>query len=241
MLQAGFQRLQQHAEAEHLRRLREPLVVARNGGGNTGGYVGRQTVARQLALERIRQGNGQQASRFILRASLDQALDLFARDQAARRIVHQHPVVRLRPLLTQCQQAIAHAFGAAGTAGERCHEAAGRHFGRRAVLCKPVVSRREDQQGFGDGGAGSECRQRVPEHGAAGDGLVLLGDGRAGTTAGAGAGDDSVDVGHARIFHWVQMLVCQSRPAPPDPLQHFALPYRWFHPVFAPGCDGLVA
>ena len=83
-LQAVLQRLQQQAEAEHLRCLGQPLVSARDGGLHPGIGI--------LLLEGIRQRQGQQAADGIIDAGRDELADLRRGQQTARSIVDQHPL-----------------------------------------------------------------------------------------------------------------------------------------------------
>jgi hypothetical protein len=61
----------------------------------------------------------QQPAHRVREAGIDQPLDQRRRDQAARRIVHQYPVLRLRAPLQQYAQALQHGLGPRGTAAGR--------------------------------------------------------------------------------------------------------------------------
>ncbi len=75
----------QQAEAEHLRRLRQPLVVARQRRRPPGRRVSRLSVSAT--------GMRQQAADRVVGAGVDQPVDPLGAHQAARGVVHQHPVV----------------------------------------------------------------------------------------------------------------------------------------------------
>ncbi len=180
----ALQRLHQQADAEHLRRLRQPLVLA---------VQRRRDAAAFLPLERVGQLVRQQAAHLVLRAGVDQRVDQRRRDQAARGVVHQHPVLVGGAHAGELVQAV----GDAGGAGRA---AAGHHHGRGRVALEEAVARRHHHQRPGDALHGREGRQRVPDHRLAGDALVLLGAGRAGAAAGAGAGNQGVKAGIGFAF-----------------------------------------
>ncbi len=68
------------------------------------------------SLERVGQLVRQQAAHAVVGAFAHQRADLRGRDQAARGVVHQHPVVRLRAARLQGTQAAQHRVGARGAA-----------------------------------------------------------------------------------------------------------------------------
>ena len=78
------QRALQQAQAEHLRRLRRPLVAARQRALHAAAFG---------LLQRVGQRQRQQAADGIGPAGVDQPVHPGRLQQAARRVVHQHPVV----------------------------------------------------------------------------------------------------------------------------------------------------
>ena len=111
------------------------------------------------------------------RAGIDQPVDQCGRDQAARRVVHQHPVV----------------VGRAGACAARTGRwpRLPRAWHRRRARPGPMVGLRSKKPSPGATTTSvramrlhaGEGGQRVPDHGLAGHALVLLGPGRAGAAA----------------------------------------------------------
>ena len=83
-LGAARQRVGENAEAEHLRRLRLPDVVARQR---------RDGAIAFGPLERVGDRQREQAADAVVAAGLDERLDPFGANQATRRVVDEHPVV----------------------------------------------------------------------------------------------------------------------------------------------------
>ena len=102
VIAAALQRLEQHADAKHLRRLRLPHVGARSACWRLARRAHRdlQRVGDRHAPAGRRRRRRSQAA---IRASI-----LVGVHQAACRVVHQHPVVRPAPSLAQRLQAVAH-------------------------------------------------------------------------------------------------------------------------------------
>jgi hypothetical protein len=88
---------------KHLRRLRRPLAGAVHGG---------RRAAVALLLQRVGQRQREQAADRVVAAGVDQALDPFGAQQAARRVVHQHPVVGAHAARGEPLQAGRHGGGA---------------------------------------------------------------------------------------------------------------------------------
>ena len=87
-----LQRAAQRADAEHLRRLRQPFVAA---------LQGRSHAITAGLLERIGQPVRQQAADRVVFTGGYQRLDLRGGDETTRGIVHQYPVVGGRALRQQ--------------------------------------------------------------------------------------------------------------------------------------------
>ena len=171
------QRRLQQAQAEHLRRLRGPHVGTRHGG--------RHAITLG-ALERVGQRQGEQATHRIVHASIDQAINPRRLQQAARRVVHQHPVVRRRAALDQHLQACGDGLRARCAATSSGLHA--RTCGVGKITFEMTISRRQhDERGF-DARHGSERAQRVRHHGAPGQLGVLLGQRLPRALAAAGTG-----------------------------------------------------
>ena len=154
------QRAHQQADAKHLRRLRQPFVVARQ-------RVAHAAVDR--LLERVGQAVRQQPADLVMLASADELLDLVGGGQAARRIMHQHPVAGARPQFEQSIQSLAYAGRPTGAAAVRHAE------GLRAQgLKEPVAGRHHHQRASQTPGVLEGC-QRVQHHRLTRNEPVLLG------------------------------------------------------------------
>ena len=154
------QRLLQQADTKHLRRLRQPLVAARQRAADT---------SMMLIFERIGQFVRQQPAHLVVLTGVDQLVDLRRRDQAAGGVVDQHPVVRFRAGAGQRIETLANADCAAGAAG--CGNVE-RLIARR--IEKPVAGTDDDQRS-GQSTDRQKSRQRVQHHRLAGKHPVLLG------------------------------------------------------------------
>lgn len=180
------QRIQQHADAEHLRRLRQPFVAAIHRAHHT--HAG---GTRHSGLERVGQLMRQQATHAVVLALLHQGTDLRGRNQAARRIVHQHPVLRGCATLQQHFQPTHHRI-------RTCRTAAGRvPPGSAAIVIEELIIRRHRHQRTCQPGNGGKRSQRVQHHGLASHTLVLFGylrggcSGRNGACAHTGTGNQA--------------------------------------------------
>ncbi len=98
-LQGGLQ----GSKAEHLRRLGQPFVAAVHGSRYT---------AAVLLLQGVGQFQGQQATHSVVLAGIYEPVHVSGGDQAARGVVHQHPVVQLRTLGHQGRNTVKNAAGA---------------------------------------------------------------------------------------------------------------------------------
>jgi len=154
-----------------------PFAGAVHGGAHPAGLFG---------LERIGQGQGQQAADLVVRAFVDQAVNPLGAHQAARRVMHQHPVLRLGAAGTQLVQTVGHGFGACGTAHARHPGLLAGKAGR--VFLELVVVRGQHHQRGRQARHLGQSLQGVGDHGLTRNGLVLLGAQRAGPGAGAGTG-----------------------------------------------------
>ena len=168
------QRLSQRAKAKHLRRLRQPLLRPLQGVAD---------AAIPLGLERVGQRQRQQTAHGVAQASVHQGLNLRGCDQATRCIVHQHPVLRLGAIGLRApgRQTLAHGVGPAGAAAAQQGHGLARRWRRklRHHLGPHAVLGREHHGHTAERGAqGLKRGQGVRQHGAAAQGLVLLGPGR---------------------------------------------------------------
>jgi len=160
----AHQRIQQHAQAEHLRRLRQPFVAAVHGGGHA-----HAVGAGDGGLQRVGQLVRQQAAHAVALAFIDQVVDLRRGHQAARCIVHQHPVVLRRTARQQGLEAADDGLGPGGaTAGQVPP-------GRAAVAVEEMVVRRHGHQRAGQALHAGKGGQRVQHQGLAGHRVVLFG------------------------------------------------------------------
>lgn len=161
----ALQRIEQHADAKHLRRLSKPFVGAGCRAGDA--PVGRSD------LERVRQAMRQQAADGIVLASSDQGFDLRWCHQTARRVMNQHPIVRPGPSLAQCPQAIANRRRARSAADSQqvftC-----RWEARKNDPHLSVFRRHRQRDALEQTLQRPEDLQRVLHHRAASDALILL-------------------------------------------------------------------
>ena len=124
------QRVQQSLDAKHLRRLRQPLVSPAQRGGHP---------ATGSAFQGVGQRQRQQPANRIVLASVDERLNLRGGDQAARCVVHQHPVIWLRRGGQQRLKAMAHGERTGGATLGQQHLAGPVEI--RASLGKTLVAR----------------------------------------------------------------------------------------------------
>jgi len=107
----------------------------------------------------------------LLAAALAHAGDAVTDEASAiGGVVHQHPVVVAGPAAAQFGQAAEHALRTAGAADARHPARVAGHGGLEAV-----VLRRQHHQRLRQARHGGQRRQRVGQHGPAGDVHVLLG------------------------------------------------------------------
>ena len=161
------QRALQQAQAEHLRRLRRPLVAARSSV--------RATRPSRCLLQRVGQRQRQQAADRVVQAGVDQPVDPCGPQQAARRVVHQHPVV-VAARRARCSSArpLATRVGPRGAAAARHPGALAAEAGHGASNCVVVAAPAPPAWPCSRGTRGQR-RQRVRHHRAAGQRGVLLG------------------------------------------------------------------
>ena len=181
------QRVAQQAEAKHLRRLRRPLV-ARSTVAPTRPSRSRFSVSATGSASRPPTASSRQAS--ISR------VDPLGPHQAARGVVHQHPVVGARAAPRQLGQAVGHRRGARGAAAARDPGALAGELGHVALELR-VVGRQHDQRRPAAAAPAASAASVCATIGAAGDLDVLLGPGAAGARADAGAGHEREQAGRA--------------------------------------------
>ncbi len=161
----------QGTDAEHLRRLGQPLVTAVHGGGN---------AAALLLLQGVRQLQSQQATHRIVLARVNQPVHIGGGDQAARGIVHQHPVLRVSTLLQQGRKTIKNAASARGTSASSYKN---RSTLRRLGSVKKRVPRRHHHLNTRQPLHRRQGLEGVQHHGLAAQHGVLLGACRTGAAA----------------------------------------------------------
>jgi len=189
------QRLDQQPVAEHLRRLREPQIVARLGCRHAQVAVG--------AFQRVRDRHRQQPSGIVLLELSQEAIELLAPETWASGIVHQHPVAP-GDGIARSQQAVEHA----------CRPRLAPAIQRLDPLAQipPVVAReaivalREHHEYLLDARMLRERQQRVVEQRASRDLQVLLGQGRSQAGAGAGGWNQGVGFGHVEVTVFAEIL-----------------------------------
>ena len=157
-------RLHQRADAEHLGRLRQPLVAAVHGGGHA--HAARAVDG---SLERVGQLVRQQPAHTVARALVDERIDLLRGHQAARSVMHQDPVARLRTTLQQRLEAAQHRVGTRG-APTLDHKKCGVGMGIQKAI--PRCHSHQRAQQAPDTGKGGQC---VQHHRVACHQVILLG------------------------------------------------------------------
>ena len=157
-----MQRFRQQSGAEHLRRLRLPQAFARLGVGDALLGIG--------ALQRVRHRHRQNAAHRVVAQFADHARQQMRRQTGPRRIVHQHPVVRIQ---FGCQQAVRHALCTCLPAAIQRRQFAS---AMRPVVTREIfIVRRQHHEHGLDVGAGTQSGKRVPDHGLTGQIEILLG------------------------------------------------------------------
>lgn len=174
----------QQAERKHLRRLRLPQAAARHGLGDVLPGIG--------ALERIGYRQRQDAADRLPAVGLDgadQPRDQGRREARAGGIVHEHPVVFVRAEATQRRQAVGDRGMARIAAAIDLHQPGRVEAQAGKARRQRRRARRSHHHHPVDRRAGQEGLHGMPQHRAASEGLVLLGQIAAGTRAGAGGRD----------------------------------------------------
>jgi len=126
---SAHERVLQGSDAEHLRRLRQPMQ----------GALGRlQNPPIAGELERVGNRVRQQPAHCIAKAGVDQAVGECGCHQAAHCIVYQHPVLARGSAFLQGVQSVEDRLGAAGAAAR--NTAPGMAVGRRKTLQKQIAA-----------------------------------------------------------------------------------------------------
>ena len=129
------------------------------------------------ALERVGHGQREQAAHGVVEAGVDQALDPRWLYEAARGVVHEHPVVVSDAALSQLGQTCGDRGRSGGATAVRKPQpvACGARQAALNVALKSLVTRRQHHQRGHDARHGRKCGQRVRHHRAARHHGVLLG------------------------------------------------------------------
>jgi hypothetical protein len=176
-----IERAPQLPEAEHLRGLCSPLAGTRD--------RRRDTLAVGL-LQRVGDRQREQPADFVVGAGVDQSIDPGGADQAARGVVHEHPVRVVGALCAQRSEAVRDRCSAARAAATD-HVDFGVH--RFDGVLEPAVVGREHDQDRVEPCHVDERLERVAHHRARADARVLLGADCAGSCTDARAGDEGVE------------------------------------------------
>ncbi len=183
----GAQRLDQQAVAEHLRRLREPQVVARLGMRDAQVAIG--------ALQRVRQRNRQQPAGVIRIELPEQAVELLAPEAGPRGVMHQHPVGTGDGVAGR-EQTVEHARSARLAAAIKRLDLRGELAPVTAL--ETVVTLSEHDENLLYTRMLRQRPQRVVEQRPPRDLHVLFRRGRAHADAGTGSGNQGVGLGHLK-------------------------------------------
>ena len=174
---------------------RQPICLAQQGEGGWSASLRfafaldwvhrRGHAAPGFGLERVGQFERQQAAHPVVRAGVDQRINLRRCDQAACRVVHQHPVAVVGPAVQQGLQAVEHA----GCARAAAHPG---ELDVRVINAQKAVAGRHHHQTALNAVDRLKRRQRVQHHGQSGHRLVLLGRGGASARTRARAGQQGM-------------------------------------------------